>query len=63
MGIWRVLSDALRPANRGDMKEVMRVIAGKPTMAGLDAVWPDIHGDQQMADFEVFKEMLLKARQ
>ena len=62
MGIWRVLSDALRPANRGDMKEVMRVIAGKTTV-GLDAVWPDIHGDQQMADFELFKKMLLKARQ
>lgn len=49
---------ATAAANRGGMKEIMLVIAGRPTMAGLNAVWPDIHGDQQMADFERFRALL-----
>lgn len=50
---------ATAAANRGDMREVMRVIAGKRDMAGLNAIWPHVHGDQQMDDFERFRKLLV----
>lgn len=49
---------ATAAANRGDMKEVMRVVAGKRDMAGLDAIWDRIHGNEQMADYRTFAELL-----
>lgn len=45
-------------ANAGDMKEVLRLVAGKRTMAELDQIWDVIHGDKQLAAFQRFKGLL-----
>ncbi|WP_421992355.1 peptidoglycan-binding domain-containing protein [Roseococcus sp.] len=52
---------AVDAANRGDMRAVLAVVAGK-TVAGMDGIWASIHGDQQMADFERFKALLVGVR-
>lgn len=48
---------AVDAANRGDMRAVLTVAAGK-TVAAMDGIWASIHGDQPMADFERFKSLL-----
>jgi predicted chitinase len=45
-------------ANGGNMKEILRLVAGKRTMAELDQIWGVIHGDKQLAAFQRFKELL-----
>lgn len=45
-------------ANAGDMKEVLRLVAGKRSMAELAAIWAAIDGDKQMAAFQRFKGLL-----
>jgi len=44
-------------ANAGDMKAVLAVVAGK-TVDGLSDIWASIHGDQQVADFQLFRRLL-----
>ena len=48
---------AVDAANRGDMRAVLAVVAGK-TASGLAGIWTSIHGDQQMADFKRFEALL-----
>ena len=44
-------------ANRGDMRAVLAVVAGK-RVDQMDGIWAAIHGDKQMGDFERFKAMM-----
>jgi predicted chitinase len=48
---------ATAKANAGEMRAVLAVVAGK-SVTGLDGIWASIHGDDQMADFERFRQML-----
>ncbi|WP_127785802.1 hypothetical protein [Rhodovarius crocodyli] len=45
-------------ANRGDMREILRIVAGKRTQADLAAIWSSIHGDDQMAAFHRWRGLL-----
>ncbi|RVT97883.1 hypothetical protein EOD42_08825 [Rhodovarius crocodyli] len=48
----------LEAANRGDMREVLRIVAGKRTQAALSGIWASIHGDDQMAAFQRWRRIL-----
>jgi len=48
----------LPAANGGDMREVLRIVAGKSSQASLNQIWSAIHGDQQMAAFQRWRGLL-----
>jgi predicted chitinase len=47
----------LEAANRGDMREILRIVAGKRSQADLAIIWSSIHGDAQMAAFQRWRRL------